>query len=148
MSLGVAGLIISAVGTGASIASAQEAKSDARKQRRAQEKQQRLQQRLSEARSRRQARIRRAQIQATSGAAGVTGSIVQAPLTGIESGVSAQAQLFREQGEIQREQFGIAESQTVNQANAAIAGALGSFAAEAFTPDATGKSPVEQIFGD
>jgi len=110
-----------AVGTGVATTVA------AGKQRRAQEKQAKLQARLAQAKARRAARIKRAQITAGAGQAGIGGTIIEAPLLAATTTAAAQEELIGRQRDIQIEQFGIQERQTRAAAGAQIAGALGSF---------------------
>ncbi len=143
MGEGPAGLL-QLIGLGVKVEAAQTAKRGAKRLEKVQIKQAKLQQRLTEARARRQARIRSAQLRTTAGAAGITGSIVEAPLTGIETQVETQQELTAQQTTAQIQQFGIARSQTAQQANAAIAGALGTFAAEAIETDVFGFGSEEE----
>ena len=144
--LGWLALGASAVGTAAGVKGQLDAKSDASKQRRLQEEQARLQERISATQMRRQQRLRAAQMIARGGAAGVGGGVMEGALVAGQTSTGANIDLLGQQTGLQIDQFRVQEQVTRAQANANIAGALGTFSAKALTevPDLLGASKPDQ----
>ena len=110
-----------------------------------------LSNRVSEANRRRQARITSARARARGAASGIGGSILDAPLIGINTSLEGQLDINNQQTESQIRQFNIANAQTAAEADGSIASALGTFASTAFsnyqgmsfkTPVSTGKTDL------
>jgi hypothetical protein len=142
MSSAITAIVVSAISTVAGVVGAVEQKKQAKKVEKKQKEQARLQQRLATARAKRTARIKQAELLATTG--GLAGTAITAPIIGAETRVGAQLDILEEQTELQIEQFGLQREQTEAAASAAIGQAIGSFASTVMTPTASGTSTLGQ----
>lgn len=139
------GLALSALGLGASVLRAKETKKSARKQAAAQKEQAELQRRLEAARQRRTIRISKAQMLAGQAGQGVTSSLAEGAVTGAETTFKTSLEYGQESTALQREQFDIGAAMTAKQADIQIAGALGTFATTALTPEVGGDFSTTQL---
>lgn len=148
--LGIAALLLSGAGAISSASQANIQKKSAESKRQEQVRQAQMQNRLSEANRRRSARITAAKSRARGAASGTTGSILDAPLVGLDTATQSQIDITGQQTESQIQQFNIAAAQTASAANAQIGEALGSFASSVVTTE-TGLNKKDQslteVFG-
>jgi hypothetical protein len=145
-------VIISAVSAGGQARQAQENKAIAKEQEERQIKQQRLQESLDRARTRRQNRIRAAQVSAAAAASGTTGSLQEGAEVSRETFAETQAALTTQQGALQREQIELGTDVAISRENAAITDALATFTSDIFGPTtkvgSTGKQEQTTLFDE
>lgn len=106
MGIEVVSLVLTVASTAYSVYESEEAKDEAERQAKLKEQQVELQRQQEERRARRQARIKQAQIAAAGAAAGVGGSIVDAPTAGIGVSLEEGLSLLEKQTQVQTEQIG------------------------------------------
>lgn len=125
--IGIAGLVMSAAGTAIQMSQAEDAKKDAKKQAELQQqqiaeqkKQAELQAQATAISKARAARIQSARVAAAVGGAGVSGAILDTPVTDLNTSLTGQQELDKQQSTLQNTQFDIASSQADLRAKTAI----------------------------
>lgn len=132
--VGVISLVLSAAGTAMQVSQAGDAKKDAKKQAALQQqqieeqrKQAELQAHASAISKARSARIQSARVAAAVGGAGVSGSIMDNPIADLNTSLSGQQAIDKQQTDLQENQFTLASTQAdlraktaIDQANASI----------------------------
>lgn len=144
--IAIVGLVISAFSAGSSAFEAQKAKTKSGKEGDARRKVAASEARAAHVREQRNLRLQRAKISAGQAASGSIGSAQLGSSIALGTAAQANQQAIAEGLSITNQQISLGEQQTVDQANAQIGQAIGSFAATAITPTGQDQlSPVERI---
>ena len=123
---------------------AQDAKKTASEQRMASERVQASKDRAAHVAQQRAARVQRARAMNAAIAGGAESSLAQGSIIAGQTMADTNQALIAEQGELASQQFALQEQQTVDQANAAIGAAVGSFAATTTAEDSSGQNMFER----